>query len=66
MTAGLQGDVGRRDLAHQLLGAEVAFNMDRERHEAVRTESWRQALAEARRNLEVLEARAKWVGRGES
>ena len=66
MTGGRQGDVGRRDLAHQLLDAEVAFNMARERHEQERTESSRQAPAEARRNLEVLEASAKWVGRGES
>ena len=66
MTAGRQGDAGRRHLAHQLLDAEVAFKMAQERHEAERTELSREALAEARRNLEVLEAHAKWVGRGES
>ena len=40
--------------------------MARERHEAERTESSRQALADARRKLDAIEARAKWIGRGES
>ena len=50
----------------QLLDAEVAFNMARERHEAERTESSRQALADARRKLDAIAARANRVGRGES
>ena len=46
----------RRRLARQLLGAEVAFNEARQRHELERPEASRETLNEARRWLKAIEA----------